>query len=133
MVIALIVYRIGWWATIYCQQILLGMLTIFGRYNGLSRCCPNGRGLGQMDDKVSDGTFLWSDVVLRGILCVAPVRHRAVHTGGEPDGDNRQRDNDGGIFAELILLGRLPDGRKHRGIEMPEPRTRPCGMDDTGR
>ena len=30
MVIALIVYRIGWWATIYCQQILLGMLKIFG-------------------------------------------------------------------------------------------------------
>lgn len=30
MVIALIVYRIGWWATIYCQQILLGMLTVFG-------------------------------------------------------------------------------------------------------
>lgn len=30
LVIALIVYRIGWWATIYCQQILLGMLTIFG-------------------------------------------------------------------------------------------------------
>lgn len=30
IVIALIVYRIGWWATIYCQQILLGMLTIFG-------------------------------------------------------------------------------------------------------
>ncbi len=30
MVIALIVYRIGWWATQYCQQILLGMLTIFG-------------------------------------------------------------------------------------------------------
>ena len=30
MVIALIVYRIGWWSTIYCQQILLGMLTIFG-------------------------------------------------------------------------------------------------------
>ena len=30
MVIALIVYRIGWWATIYCQQILLGILTIFG-------------------------------------------------------------------------------------------------------
>ena len=29
MLIALIVFRIGWWATIYCQQILLGMLTIF--------------------------------------------------------------------------------------------------------
>jgi hypothetical protein len=30
MAIALIVFRIGWWSTIYCQQILLGMLTIFG-------------------------------------------------------------------------------------------------------
>ena len=28
MLIALIVFRIGWWSTIYCQQILLGMLTI---------------------------------------------------------------------------------------------------------
>ena len=26
MLIALIVFRIGWWSTIYCQQILLGML-----------------------------------------------------------------------------------------------------------
>ncbi len=30
MLIALVVYRLGWWATIYVQQILLGMLTIFG-------------------------------------------------------------------------------------------------------
>lgn len=30
MCLALIVFRIGWRATIYCQQILLGMLTIFG-------------------------------------------------------------------------------------------------------
>ena len=30
MCLALVVFRIGWWATIYCQQILLGMLTIFG-------------------------------------------------------------------------------------------------------
>ena len=30
MQIALITFRIGWWGTIYCQQILLGMLTIFG-------------------------------------------------------------------------------------------------------
>ena len=29
MLIALIVYRIGWWATIYCQQ-PVGILTIFG-------------------------------------------------------------------------------------------------------
>ena len=30
MLTALITFRIGWWGTIYCQQILLGMLTIFG-------------------------------------------------------------------------------------------------------
>ena len=30
MFLAFIIYRIGWWATIYCQQIMLGMLTIFG-------------------------------------------------------------------------------------------------------
>ena len=30
MLIALITFRIGWWGIIYCQQILLGMLTIFG-------------------------------------------------------------------------------------------------------
>lgn len=30
MLIALITFRIGWWGTIYSQQILLGMLTIFG-------------------------------------------------------------------------------------------------------
>ena len=30
MLIALITFRIGWWATICAQQILLGMLTIFG-------------------------------------------------------------------------------------------------------
>ena len=30
MLIALITFRIGWGGTIYCQQILLGMLTIFG-------------------------------------------------------------------------------------------------------
>lgn len=30
MFLAILLYRIGWWSTIYCQQILLGMLTIFG-------------------------------------------------------------------------------------------------------
>ena len=29
-VIAIIIFRIGWWGTIFCQQILLGMLVIFG-------------------------------------------------------------------------------------------------------
>ena len=30
MFLALVLYRVGGWATIFCQQILLGMLTIFG-------------------------------------------------------------------------------------------------------
>ena len=30
MFLALVIYRIGWWSTIFCQQIILGMLTIFG-------------------------------------------------------------------------------------------------------
>lgn len=30
MFLSLVIFRIGWWATIFCQQLLLGMLTIFG-------------------------------------------------------------------------------------------------------
>ena len=30
MTLAMIVFRVGWWSTQYVQQILLGMLTIFG-------------------------------------------------------------------------------------------------------
>lgn len=30
MLISLVLFRVGWWGTIYLQQILLGMLTIFG-------------------------------------------------------------------------------------------------------
>ena len=30
MFLALVLFRVGWWGTIFCQQVLLGMLTIFG-------------------------------------------------------------------------------------------------------
>lgn len=30
MFLAIALFRVGWWGTIFCQQILLGMLTIFG-------------------------------------------------------------------------------------------------------
>lgn len=30
MLLSIAIFRVGWWGTIYCQQILLGMLTIFG-------------------------------------------------------------------------------------------------------
>ena len=30
MFLAIALFRVGWWGTIFCQQVLLGMLTIFG-------------------------------------------------------------------------------------------------------
>lgn len=30
MILAMVFFKIGWWGTIFCQQLLLGMLTIFG-------------------------------------------------------------------------------------------------------
>ena len=47
MFLAILLYRIGWWSTIYCQQILLGMLTIFGPIQWAFSFYRNGRGLGQ--------------------------------------------------------------------------------------
>ena len=77
--------------------------------------------------------FLCNKPILRRLLCTATVRHRAVHTGGEPDGDNSERADDGRLPAKLILLSRLSDGGEHRGIEVPEPRARLGSMDDSGR
>lgn len=69
--------------------------------------------------------------ILRRILCPAPVRHRAVHTGREPDSHHTERGDDGGLPAKLFLLGRLPYGCKYRGIEMPEPCSGLGRLDDT--
>lgn len=55
---------------------------------GFQPLAQMGRSLGKMADKVSDGAFLWCDAILRRILCPAPVRHRALHTGGKPDGNH---------------------------------------------
>ena len=70
-----------------------------------------------MAHEVSDGAFLRGDALLRGLLRAAAVRHRAVHTGGEPDGNHGERADDGGLPAKQLLLRRLPDGGKHRGIK----------------
>ncbi len=91
-----------------------------------------GRRMGEMDDKVSDGTFLWGHVVLRRLLRAVVVRHRALHTGGKPDSHHTERNNNGSLSAKLLLLGRLSDGGKHCSLEMPEPCAGPGGMDDTG-
>ena len=99
---------------------------------GVQHPAKMGRCLGEVADTLSDGAFLRGDALLRGLLRAAAVRHRAVHTGGEPDGNHGERADDGGLPAKLLLLGGLSDGGKHRGPKMPEPRPRPCGMDDTG-
>ena len=71
--------------------------------------------------------------ILRWFLRAATVRHRAVHTGGEPDGDNGERADDGRLPAELVLLGGLPDGGFDCSSQVPEPCSGLGGMDDTGR
>ena len=77
----LVVFRIGWWATIYCQQILLGIADdIRADTVGFQPAAQVGRRVGEVAHEVSDGTFLRGDALLRGLLCAAPVRHRAVHT-----------------------------------------------------
>ena len=74
MLIALIVYRIGWWATIYCQQILLGMLTIFGPIQWAFSLLPKWEGAwAKWLITLSDRTLLRSYAVLRWILCTAPI------------------------------------------------------------
>ena len=55
-----------------------------------------------------------------------------MHPSGEPDGDNRQRADDGRLPAKLVLLGGLPDGGFDSSPQVPEPRAGLGGMDDTG-
>ena len=51
---------------------------------GVQHPAKMGRCLGEGADTLSDGAFLRGDALLRGLLRAAAVRHRAVHTGGEP-------------------------------------------------
>jgi len=82
-----------------------------------------GRRMGKMADTLPDGTFLRGHALLRGLLCIAPFRHRAVHPGGKPDRNHGQRADNGGLPAEQFLLRRLSDGGKHCSLEMSEPCT----------
>ena len=122
MLIALVVFRIGWWATIYCQQILLGMLTIFGPIQWAFSILPKWEGAwakwltryltvhfyGAMLYFVGFYVLLLFDIV----LCI--------------------RADDGRLPAELVLLGGLPDGGFDCSSQVPEPCSGLGGMDDTG-
>ena len=46
MFLSFVIYRIGWWSTIYCQQIMLGMLTIFGPIQWAFSVLPKWEGAG---------------------------------------------------------------------------------------
>ena len=90
---------------------------------GVLSAAEMGRFLGKMADALPDGTFLRGHALLRGLLCIAPFRHRAVHPGGKPDRNHGQRADNGGLPAEQFLLRRLSDGGKHCSLEMSEPCT----------
>ena len=55
---------------------------------GFQPAAQVGRRVGEVADPLSDGAFLRSHAVLRGFLCAAALRHRAVHSGGKPDGNH---------------------------------------------
>ena len=107
MLIALIVFRVGWWSTIYCQQILLGMLTIFGPIQWAFSLLPKWEGA-------------WAKWL---------IRYLTVHFYGAMlyfVGFYVLL-----LFDRLLLRG-LPHGGEHRGAEVPEPRPGPRGLDDPG-
>lgn len=69
MLIALIVFRIGWWAHLlptdtpgYADDIRSDTMGIFS-------LAKMGRSLVKMADTLSHCTFLWSNAILRGLLC----------------------------------------------------------------
>lgn len=90
-----------------------------------------GRCMGQVAYPLSYSAFLWSDALLRRFLCSVALRHSFVHTGRESFGYNGKHSDNGCIPPELLLLRRISDGGLDSRSQMPEPRTRPCGMDDT--
>lgn len=88
--------------------------------------------MGEVAHEAFDGTFLWSDVLLRGPLRAAAVRHHTLRTDRKPNGDDGRRTDNGGLPVRPPFLGGLSDGGRHRGSKMPELRPRPRGMGNTG-
>ena len=52
---------------------------------GIQPVAQVGEQLGQVADPLPDRPFLWSHALLRGLLRAVALRHRAVHTGRQPD------------------------------------------------
>lgn len=70
---------------------------------GVLSAAEMGRFLGKMADTLPDGTFLRGHALLRGLLCIAPFRHRAVHPGGKPDRNHGQRADNGGLLQNSFF------------------------------
>lgn len=125
------VFRIGWWATIYCQQILLGMLTIFGPIQWAFSILPKWEGAwakwltryltvhfyGAMLYFVGFYVLLLFDIV----LCIQ-IENLTAITASEQ--------TMAAYLQNSFFSARLSDGGKHRGFEVPEPRAGLGGMDD---
>ena len=119
-------------ATIYCQQILLGMLTIFGPIQWAFSLLPKWEGAwakwltryltvhfyGAMLYFVGFYVLLLFDIV----LCIQVENPTAITTSEQTMAAYLQNSffSAGYLMAASIVA------------EMPEPRPRPCGMDDTG-
>lgn len=74
MFFALVIYRIGWWSTIFCQQILLGMLTIFGPIQWAFSVLPKWEGAwAKWIIRYLTVHFYGLNVVLRWLLCAFVV------------------------------------------------------------
>lgn len=132
MLIALIVYRIGWWGDHLLPANPTGHVNNIRTYTmGVLAVAQMGRCMGEVAYKVSDSTFLWCNALLRRLLCATVIRHCTVHTGRKPDGNHSKRTDNGGLLAKQLLLRRLLDGGKYRGTEMPKPRAGLGSMDDT--
>ena len=108
MFFALVIYRIGWWSTIFCQQILLGMLTIFGPIQ-----------------------WAFSVLPLRRFLCLIAIRYSIECTSREPYRHHPRRGSHGRLHPERLHDLRLPVGSIRSSLEVLEPSSRLGSVDDT--
>ena len=114
MLLSLVVFRIGWWGTIFCQQILLGMLTIFGPLQWAFSLLPKWEGA-------------WAKWITRYLT--VHFYGAMLYFVGFSAGDTRRRILR--VFAELFHDGGLSVGSFVGGLEVPEPRAGLGSVDDT--
>lgn len=111
MLIALITYRIGWWGTIYCQQILLGVLTIFGPIQWAFSILPKWEGAwAKWIIRYLTVHFYGAMLYFVGFLCTSPVRYSYQYPIQRFGSCYGKSGNCYGLSPKLIFYSRLSDG-----------------------